>query len=508
MVPPDAALFGHVDVAAVWTSKIGDSVRAAKPAELEKGLKEIQSKSGITPDMIKSVTFFFPQLKQPGDFQSAVVHLLFSKPYDRTKIIESMKAEKTNFTEEKGVVTITEKGGPGTVDRKIVIDLSDASRVSVYAGVEDKFRSAAVGQGPISPAIQAAEGATASFGLNFAALPDEIRGEDVPAEVRPFQPLFKSDALIAVGKLEGNELKVDLRFRSSDRARVVEAEKSLAAGVNLFQTLLGVAADQLGKSKIESEKALLPLVRQASEVVKAAKISSDSSEARVSGVVRTDIPVGSFLQFALGGATTGAAARAKDQNNLKQIALAMHNYHDTYNGFPPAAVCDRRGKPMLSWRVLILPYIEQDNLYRQFKLDEPWDSTHNKAILEKNPIPQVYLLPGGPVEEKLTHYQVFVKNGALFDPLQRSRIQTITDGTSNTILIVTAAKGVPWTKPDDLEFDPKVDPRTLLDMEKNNGCSVALADGSVRFLSKTISADVLRALITKAGGEVVDLNNN
>jgi prepilin-type processing-associated H-X9-DG protein len=104
--------------------------------------------------------------------------------------------------------------------------------------------------------------------------------------------------------------------------------------------------------------------------------------------------------------------------------------------------------------------------------------------------------------EKLTHYQAFVGNGAIFDPIQTCKIQSISDGTSNTILVATAAKGVPWTKPDDIPFDPKVDPRTQMNMDAN-GCSVAFADGSVRFLSKMIDPEVLRSVITKAGGEVI-----
>src|SRR5207249_2796575 len=80
-----------------------------------------------------------------------------------------------------------------------------------------------------------------------------------------------------------------------------------------------------------------------------------------------------------------AGRRTVSQNNLKQIGLAMHNYHDTYRHFPPQALTDKNGKPLLSWRVAVLPFIEQDNLYRQFKLDEPWDSEHNRKLLERMP---------------------------------------------------------------------------------------------------------------------------
>jgi RNA polymerase sigma factor (sigma-70 family) len=85
------------------------------------------------------------------------------------------------------------------------------------------------------------------------------------------------------------------------------------------------------------------------------------------------------------------AQRARSMNNLKQILLAMHNYHDA-NGNMPHDITDKDGKPMLSWRVAILPYIEQDNLFKQFKLDEPWDSDHNKKLLAL--MPSTYRTPG------------------------------------------------------------------------------------------------------------------
>src|SRR5882672_4340583 len=78
-----------------------------------------------------------------------------------------------------------------------------------------------------------------------------------------------------------------------------------------------------------------------------------------------------------------AKTLATASNDLKQLALAMHNYHSAYGQLPPAAVRDKNGKLLLSWRVLILPYIEQDNLFKEFKLEEPWDSDHNKKLIAK-----------------------------------------------------------------------------------------------------------------------------
>ncbi|OWK40543.1 hypothetical protein FRUB_05462 [Fimbriiglobus ruber] len=162
------------------------------------------------------------------------------------------------------------------------------------------------------------------------------------------------------------------------------------------------------------------------------------------------------------------------------------------------------GKKLLSWRVQILPYIDQDGLYKKFKLDEPWDSEHNKKVLEENLMPPVYALPGlTKPGEKATHLQVFVGNGAFFDADKPTAIKDVTDGTSNTIMAVNGAKAVPWTKPADIEFDPKADPKTSL-LLYDDGYILLFADGSVRFASKNITADTLRKLITRAGGEVVD----
>src|SRR5579883_1440824 len=101
---------------------------------------------------------------------------------------------------------------------------------------------------------------------------------------------------------------------------------------------------------------------------------------------------------------------ARSRLNLKKLALAMHNYADTYQGQLPRAIMDKHGKALLSWRVALLPYIEQNELYRQFKLDEPWDSPHNRRLLSK--MPAVYAPPGVKTQRPYsTYYQVFVSSG-------------------------------------------------------------------------------------------------
>jgi hypothetical protein len=140
-----------------------------------------------------------------------------------------------------------------------------------------------------------------------------------------------------------------------------------------------------------------------------------------------------------------AAARVQSQNNLKQIGLAMHMYFGSQLGrVPPAASRGPDGKPLLSWRVAILPHIGEEGLYRQFRLNEPWDSPHNKALLPL--MPKVYLLPGEqPGPDGLTKYRVFVGPGTAFeDRPQGVRFPgDFPDGSSNTILVVEAPTPCP-----------------------------------------------------------------
>ena len=113
----------------------------------------------------------------------------------------------------------------------------------------------------------------------------------------------------------------------------------------------------------------------------------------------------------------------------------------------------KQGKPLLSWRVAILPYIEQQTLYQKFKLDEPWDSAHNKALLKEMPL--AYACPSRADSESFaTPYQVFTGNGTMFEDGRGMKRAEITDGWPNTILVAEAEVTVPWTKPDDLRFDP------------------------------------------------------
>lgn len=215
------------------------------------------------------------------------------------------------------------------------------------------------------------------------------------------------------------------------------------------------------------------------------------------------IPATIFLWFAW-QRVGEASNRALNTNNLKQISLAMHAYHDSYKRLPSQAMQTKDGKPGLSWRVAILPYIEQNNLYQQFHLDEPWDSPHNITLIKS--MPPTYVTAGRPAPEPhLTYFQVFTGPNTPFrTPFEKLSLGGgFPDGTSNTLFIVEAGDAVPWTKPQDIEIKQGA-PLPKLGGSQRHGFIGAMADGSVRFFDqRRVSERTLLMAIDPRDGNVL-----
>jgi hypothetical protein len=200
-------------------------------------------------------------------------------------------------------------------------------------------------------------------------------------------------------------------------------------------------------------------------------------------------------------------ARARTIDNLMHIGLALGGYAHANDGqFPPAAIRGD-GKPLLSWRVAILPFLDVyrgARLYREFRLDEPWDSPHNEALLKE--MPDQY---GAVAPERWapysTYYQGLVGRGALFDGEMGTRVDEVTDGTGWTLAVVEAAEPVPWTKPEDVTYD-EAGPWPRLGGQFGDGFYAAFADGSARFMSRRVAAATIRDLITRGDGRAITLN--
>ncbi len=198
---------------------------------------------------------------------------------------------------------------------------------------------------------------------------------------------------------------------------------------------------------------------------------------------------------------------------LHAIGIALHNYHRDHGTLPPAVVKDEAGRPLYSWRVLLLPYLEDIRIVKQFHLDEPWDSPHNRTLADQTP---PWYVTGHSMDPPgTTRYQAFVGPGTAFERAGLTWAD-FPDGLGNTILIAEARTPVVWSQPVDMKYAPE-QPLPLLETgwtkpaeflgcqigRKPAGILVLMADGSTRMLPSDTNAMTLRALITRNGGEKV-----
>lgn len=197
--------------------------------------------------------------------------------------------------------------------------------------------------------------------------------------------------------------------------------------------------------------------------------------------------------------------RAVQKNNLREIMRAMQIYHDKYGHFPPSVVIDPLSGVGRSWRVELLPFLENAPLYEQYQKDQPWDSEANKAVLDN--MPAMFRHPSQPTRSTLTSVFEAYGPGLLFEPSDKdgTTFREILDGTSNTIAVLEARRDIPWTKPEDILIDTSQDKLPELGGFSEGGGHVGLADGSVRFISNQLDIKTLKNLFTRAGGEVVGI---
>ena len=205
-------------------------------------------------------------------------------------------------------------------------------------------------------------------------------------------------------------------------------------------------------------------------------------------------------------------------NNLKQIALAIHNYHDVHGCLPPAYLPDQDGKPMHSWRVLILPYMEESDLYAQYDFSEPWDGPNNRRLAPQ--MPYVYRCCGKrfTATSVATDFVAVTGPWTVWSGTEPVRLDDIPDGTDYTLLVVEIAdSNVNWMEPRDISFE-----ELLADIDREKGSAllsphergpfmnrwpfapVAFADGHCRYLDADVDPKMLEALLTADGGEVVE----
>lgn len=201
-----------------------------------------------------------------------------------------------------------------------------------------------------------------------------------------------------------------------------------------------------------------------------------------------------------------AARLNMSMNNMKQISLGMLNFESSRGRFPAAGEGLEGPGAGLSWRVHLLPYLDHETLYKEFKLDEPWDSEHNKQLIAR--MPEIYSCPGHDDGSGKTMYLVPTGKKAMFaGGVEGPSMAGISDGLSNTVMLieVNPETAVEWTKPDDWDFDPSDPARDLGGARYGGVCLIGFVDAHVERIDvKSVSPETLFALFTPNGDEPID----
>jgi prepilin-type processing-associated H-X9-DG protein len=514
---PDGALgFVHVRVAEIWKGDAFKDMRAiiekAGPAYF-KLLDEHFVPAPSTIDRLTLILTIDPKNSEP----TALFVLTTKSPFDREKLL------KKSLTK-----AVERRAGDATYyfDEELKIAVQAPTDTMVVFGPDKAMKAYLSGKKTnrkvFGPALREAAGGKEFAGaVNLAALPNDGALNEFPPQI---QPLLKG-CLIQISADLGSKSGVDIQFQYADAGAADRAEKAAKDAFDFVRhqtaDLRKNAEEGLFNKKSESRSPLLDIPQATGSLAMLGMINrAESMLAQIpikragnSLTARIDIPeqdlktvmatsgIGVGLLLPAVQKVREAAARTKDANNLKQIAIAMLNYESAVGRMPPAAICDKNGKPLLSWRVAILPYIEQQNLYQQFHLDEPWDSEHNIKLARI--MPSVYFRPIDPISAEIptTCYLALVGNGAGFELNRGLSLLDFTDGTSNTLLVVESEKAVPWTKPEDIEYDPKKMPPIAFSWSGRT--QVLFADGSVRALSKRVPEKTWHLLIQRADGQPI-----
>lgn len=213
---------------------------------------------------------------------------------------------------------------------------------------------------------------------------------------------------------------------------------------------------------------------------------------------------GAILAVLLPPAVANARG-SRCSDNMRKVGLAMLAYHDVYRSFPPAYLADENGRPMHSWRVLVLPFLGHQSLYEQYDFNEPWDGPNNGRLAAS--MPPVYACPSGSnLGQGFTSYAAVAGSGTAFDGSKAAAFGDIRDGATKTVVIMEAGgANIPWLKPADLDFVQinLIMRSPGMSGSHRGGVRVLFADASVRVLPATLPPETWQGLLTIRGGEVI-----
>ena len=515
LVPGNAVLAVHMDLAKLWQSESMKDMRELLKKAGPKALIELEKRFVPDPTTVETVTGFVMFPKNPGSPPEFAFLISLKKPVEEKALFLSAMPESETI--KKDGINMVVKDDIGL----ILMNQGKLIAVGAPSLLPTLGKNTAPAKGDFARFLKGNAAGLINAAINFEPIPKEVFAIAPP----PFNSLVNGMQYMEAGiGVEKNlRLSTTITYEKEDQAKAALETVKEFAKMGLAEMVEPrkevekrvFPKDQVGANPLTdlpeflAALAGLAILNEAENLLKnppitlaGTSLKADYTAPQISSnalIPTTAIAIGMLLPAVQ--KVREAAQRTSSINNLKQIALAMHNYNSTYGAFPAAAICDKKtGKPLLSWRVAILQYIEEEALYKQFKMDEPWDSEHNLK-LAKN-MPKIYFHPKAnkPGDDK-THYRLFYGKGATFELNKSTQLTNIPDGTSNTLMVVEAEEPVVWTNPNDLAFDPtKALPKML---SIDGKFSAAYGDGSVRTLKMPIDQEILKLLLQKNDGKPI-----
>ncbi len=475
---------------------------------------------GFDPLDLEQVIYVLGIPKADGNDQPFGFILRFQRPIDADTIADKITSEGKDEKIENHRV----RKANSPLDMSIVF-VDD--RTVLLTNLNEDFSwllSAKPGDGPLHKLLTSADNSS-DAAIYWAIEPTrpmlaetlQFLHDEMPAMFSDVLDLpMTVDTVKFTANLKGDDnngidLQIMLGTVDSETAKnVLEVVKRglQDARITLVAQVSAMIMEDADDEARDINEAVVKYIERLSDaVVVALDPKAVGNHVTMNGELKVGIPEISLLSIQMLPAITisnEAARRNQSQNNLKQIALGLMNHEDKLKKMPAAATYDKDGKPLLSWRVYLLPEMEEGELFKEFHLDEPWDSEHNKKLIER--MPNVYKHPKFNQPGK-TLYLAVVGKGAAFEGQEGIGLGKFFDGTSKTITVVEVApdKAVPWTKPEDWEFDSEkeIDTNDFGGLWQGGLFNVVFADGHVSAFPRSIDTETLKKMFTRDGGEVV-----
>lgn len=484
----DALFVAHLRIGDIWSSILSKEA-LEKVAAVKGGLeglldieKTFRSRHGFWPGDFESATIHVAEFSEKDQRPLFILILKSAKPIDRKKFLPG---EQRGNSMRKGFIALDRNDG-----HLLLHYLDDRTAVLVDELLADRYLAGyakdRTGWPMNRSLLKAIEHNTLIAVMNTGRIPADIR-RDIDKQA---PGLGAARQFILAGNWKANELKLELRgsFPDEDSAKKARGESTKLLG-EIAESVAKTAKD---KRTILDMGAAIVLLTELQRAVSEAKIEQFGADLVAKTTYKVDLPL-EKIAVELAEKHRIEALRGPSRNNLKLFGEAIQNYASANGGdllivwgtdAKGAPVKDLKAKPLLSWRVALLPYLGEDEarLYGQFKFDEPWDSAHNKMLISK--MPKAFA-PVNNVKaaEGHTFYQMVIGPKAMRPGA--FNIGNIIDGTMNTIAVVEAAEPVIWTKPEDVFIPGERMPN---DLKKKfgglykDGFNVLMYDGSVRWV--------------------------